>query len=265
MQKEHSIKRYILATLLLLASAVSSSAQDIDKVNNTVFGVGEQLSYKLKYGFFTAAEANLRTEESSQKFNGKPAFHIIAEGKTAGTFDIFYKVRNTYESFVDKSTLLPYLYTENRKEGSYKHSDKVSFDHETGKITADKGVFPFKGQMFDFVSAYYFARSLDISKLKIGETIDMPYFLEDGVHKLNITYLGKEKMKCSMGTFNCLKFNPTIIPGKIFKKNSKLYLWITDDANRIPVRAHVEVIVGSLTMDLTDAKGLKYPLNPIKK
>jgi len=41
-------------------------------------------------------------------------------------------------------------------------------------------------------------------------------------------------------------------------------LWITDDDNRIPVKAQVEVILGSITMDLTGAKGLKFPLNPIK-
>ena len=29
--------------------------------------------------------------------------------------------------------------------------------------------------------------------------------------------------------------------------------------------AHVEVIVGSLTMELTSASGLKYPLNPVSK
>jgi hypothetical protein len=68
-----------------------------------------------------------------------------------------------------------------------------------------------------------------------------------------------------MGKFDCLKFNPTIIPGRIFRKDSKLYLWITNDGNRIPVKAHVEVILGSITMDLQDATGLKYPLNPIKK
>jgi hypothetical protein len=82
---------------------------------------------------------------------------------------------------------------------------------------------------------------------------------------LGITYAGKEKMSCSVGTFNCLKFNPTIIPGRVFRKNSKLYLWITDDKNRIPVKAHVELVVGSVTMDLTGTQNLKYPLNPLKK
>lgn len=63
-----------------------------------------------------------------------------------------------------------------------------------------------------------------------------------------------------MGTFNCLKFSPSIQPGRIFRKDSRLYLWITDDNNRIPVKAQVEILVGSVTMELTDAAGLRYPL-----
>ena len=174
-------------------------------------------------------------------------------------------MRNQYESYIDQETLLPYFYTENRREGSYRHADNVTFNQTENKVTADKGVFTFKGDIYDFVSAYYFARNIDVSKLKIGETFSMKYFLEDGVQTLTITYMGKEQVETNFGKFNCLKFNPTIIPGRIFKKDSKLYLWITDDNNRIPVKAHVGLIVGSVTMELTNAKGLKYPLNPISK
>ncbi len=239
-------------------------AQELTMVNDPVFKVGEQLNYRLKYGFFTAAEADLKVENTDIKYDGHPAYHIVVEGKTAGSFDVFYKVRNRYESYVDQKTLLPYYYAENRHEGSWKHSDKVSFNHETDKITANKGTYPYTGKVFDFVSAYYFARTIDISKMHVGDKFELKYFLDDGINSLGITYVGKEKVTCSMGTFNCLKFNPTIIPGRIFKKNSKLYLWITDDDNRIPVKAQVEVILGSITMDLTGAKGLKFPLNPIK-
>lgn len=251
--------------VFLLTMFSYASAQELAKTADVAFKVGEQLDYKLKYGFFTGAEAHLKVEESEIKFNGKPAYHIIAEGKTAGTFDVFYKVRNRYETFIDKTTLLPYLYTENRHEGSWSHTDKVSFDHSAGKITANKGAYSFRGQVFDFPSAYYFARCLDVSKMQVGEKFNLRYFLEDSIQTLGITYVGKEKVKCALGTFNCLKFNPTIIPGRIFRKNSKLYLWITDDNNRIPVKAHVEVVLGSITMELTSAKNLKYPLNPISK
>lgn len=260
------MRKYLVLFLLACCCLNTVLAQELLKTSEPAFKAGEKLSYKMKYGFFTAAEANIRVEESPTKFNDQPAFHIIAEGKTAGTFDVFYKVRNRYESFIDKNTLLPYFYAENRRESSYKHTDKVTFDHEKKTITAAKGTFPYKGdQVFDFVSAYYFARCLDVSKLHIGQKLDLEYFLEDGIHTMNITYAGKEKIKCSLGTFNCLKFNPTIIPGRIFRKDSKLYLWVTDDNNRIPVKAHVEVVVGSLSMELTSASGLKYPLNPVSK
>ncbi|MDF2433830.1 MAG: hypothetical protein JWP44_3461 [Mucilaginibacter sp.] len=259
------MKKFLFTIFLFTAFFSNSFGQEITSIEEPVFKVGEQLNYTLKYGFFTAAQADIRVEESEKKFNGHPAFHIIADGKTAGTFDIFYKVRNRYESYVDEKTLLPYFYTENRHEASYKHTDNVTFDHQDDKVTAAKGVFPYKGKVFDFLSAYYFSRSIDVSTIHIGQKFELQYFLEDGIHTLGITYVGKERVNCGMGTFNCLKFNPTIIPGRVFRKDSKLYLWITDDKNRIPVKAHVELIVGSVTMDLTGAKNLKYPLNPLKK
>lgn len=258
------MKRSLIVILFLAVAGLLAFTAQLplpDRIEDTAFKSGERLNYKMKYGFFTAAEAHLRVEESDVKFDGKPAYHIIADGATAGTFDVFYKVRNRYESYIDKNTLLPYLYTENRHEGSWHHVDKVSFDRQDNKVTSNAGTFPLKGKVFDFPSAYYFARNLDVSKLRIGDTFDMNYFLDDGTQTLSVTFVGREKVKTSLGTFNCLKFNPSIVPGKIFKKNSKLYLWVTDDNNRIPVKAHVEVIVGSLTMELTDASGLKFPLN----
>src|ERR1700748_2237352 len=104
------MKKYIFL-LFLAASFTGGYCQEMANIVTPVFKAGEQLTYKLKYGFFTAAEANLRVEESDKKFDGKPAFHIIADGRTAGTFDLFYKTRNRYESYVDQNTLQPYFYT----------------------------------------------------------------------------------------------------------------------------------------------------------
>jgi len=259
------MKKYLSILLFITGLTGSAFCQEMASLVTPVFKVGEQLDYKLKYGFFTAAEADLKVEATDKKFDGRPAYHIVADGKTAGAFDILYKVRNRYETYVDEKTLQPYFYTENRHESNYKHTDNVTFNHEDEKITAAKGVFPFKGKVFDFLSAYYFSRSIDASRLKIGDTFDLKYFLEDGVHTLSITYAGKEKVESELGVFNCLKFNPTIIPGRVFRKDSKLYLWITDDENRIPIKAHVELIVGSVTMSLIAARDLKYPLNPLSK
>lgn len=256
---------YRIAILLFLISVVKGYTQELRNVKEPVFQAGEQLRYKLRYGFITAAEANIRVESTNTKFDNKPVYHLVAEGRTAGSFDVFYKVRNRYDSYIDQKDLSPYLYTESIREANYRRSDRARFYQDQKKIVSNKGTFKGDGQTFDVLSAYYFARSLDISRLSVGSKFSMDYFLDDGVAKLEVQYVGKERVKTSLGYFNCLKFSPSIQPGRIFRKDSKLYLWITDDGNRIPVKAQVEILVGSVTLELVSASGLKYPLKALKK
>jgi hypothetical protein len=226
-----------------------------------VFKIGEELKYRVRYGFITAADATLQVQDTDIKFNNRPVYHLVANGKTSGTFDIFYKVRNRYDSYIDQETMLPYFYTESIREANYRRTDKVRFDQDERKITGNKGTFKGADQTFDLVSAYYFARSLDLKGIDVGEKIKINYFLDDGVSNLDIQYLGKERVKTALGYFNCLKFSPAIQAGRIFRKDSRLYLWITDDGNRIPVKAQAEILVGTVTLEITGAKGLRYPLN----
>jgi len=72
--------------------------------------------------------------------------------------------------------------------------------------------------------------------------------------------VGKETIKTKLGNIRCLKFSPVIKPGRVFRKDSKLYLWVTDDGNRVPVKAEVEILVGSVTLEIKTAEGLKYPI-----
>lgn len=254
------MKTQMIACLFGLVSLVSH-AQELPLKKEPAFKEGEVLKYKLKYGFITAAEATIKVQPTDLTFDGRPAYRLTADAQTSGTFDIFYKVRDHYDSFIDKTDLTPYFYQENIREASYRRQDKARFYQDTKKIVANKGTFygP-TTQTFDLVSAYYFARSLDISKLKIGDKFRLHYFLSDEISALEIEYAGKEAIKTKLGTINCLKFSPSIKPGRIFKKDSKLYLWITDDANRVPVKAEVEILVGSVTMEIQSAAGLKYPI-----
>jgi hypothetical protein len=253
--------------LFIIAACLSFNglAQELPFVKEPVFQAGEVLNYKLKYGFITAAEGTLKVQESDLRFDGKPTFKLVVDGQTSGTFDVFYKIRDHYESFIDKDNLKPYFYQENIREGSYRRQDKARFSQEGKKVVATKGTFTTPTmQTFDLVSAYYFARSLDISKMKPGDFVKLNYFLGDEISQLEIQFVGREIVKTKLGKIKCLKFSPSIKPGRIFRKDSRLYLWVTDDGNRVPVKAQVEIIVGSVTMEIKSADGLKYPLAIVK-
>lgn len=244
--------------LLFFVCVFQTDAQELQRRPEQVFQVGEELKYKVKYGILTAGEATVRVEACDLKFDDNPVYHLMGEGHTAGIFAI-YKVRDRYDSYIDKEKLIPYLYTDNIREGGYRRTDKAKFDQDKGQIVANENtLIKCENQTFDVVSAYFFARSLDLTKIKQGDTFSLNYYLTSAVSKVDITYVGKERIKTCLGYINCLKFNPSIQPGRIFRKNSKLYLWITDDGNRIPVRAQVEIIVGSVVIELVSATGLRY-------
>jgi len=255
----------LLIFIGILFLVQTASAQSLAKRSEPVFVTGEELQYRVRYGFITAGQASLKVEGSDVKFNNNPVYHLIAHGRTAGSFDVFKKVRNRYDSYIDKDDLTPHLYTENIHEGNYKRNDKARFYQDQRKVVSRKGSYKGTDQTFDIVSAYYFARNLDLSDVKPGQVFTMYYYLQDKITDLTIKYIGKETIKTHNGYIRCLKFNPSIQPGRIFRKDSKLYLWVSDDINRVPVKANVELLIGSATLELVDAKGLRSPLNYVSR
>lgn len=96
--------------------------------------------------------------------------------------------------------------------------------------------------------------------MKKGDKFRITYFLNDEVAELSVEFIGIETINTSLGKIECIKFSPEIKPGRIFKKDSQLFLWVTNDGNRIPVKAEVDILIGSVTMELVKANGLKYTL-----
>jgi len=253
-------KLYALAACFI-GSLALVHGQTLPYLPEPTYKEGEKLTYKLKYGFMSAATGRLEVQKSKLRFSSPNAYHLSAEGRTSGAFSIFYNVKNKYDSYIDARTFLPYLYTEDIREGSYSRQEYATFDHRKKKVSGRKGMFESPTeQFFDLLSAYYFSRNLDLRSLKVGESFKITYFLNDEVAQLGVKYVGVETIKTSIGKLECLKFTPEISAGRIFKKDSQLFLWVTNDGNRIPVRAYAEILIGSVTMDLVSATGLKHEL-----
>lgn len=228
------------------------------------FQIGEKLKYTARYGFIHAAEVTFEVQESKKEISGKKPLHFVASGRTTPSFDWFLKVRHRYDSYVDQSQLLPMQFTESVREGKYKRDSYANFDQKGNKIIATKGTFTSPDVTFDILSMYYFARCLDLKNVKIGEVIKMKYFLDDGIYPLDIEYLGKETVTTESGKFECIKFSPALQPGRVFRKDSRMYMWITNDSNRIPVKVEVEILIGSLVLELEKYEGLKNPITSLR-
>jgi len=69
--------------------------------------------------------------------------------------------------------------------------------------------------------------------------------------------LGKETINTKIGKKECYKLAIAMNADNILKGNNSNLLWLTADANKIPVYAKFKIAVGSGELRIQSATGLK--------
>lgn len=254
--------KYILFLLLfVLHYSTSLVAQTtLPKVNNKAFKRGEKLTYRLHYGFIDAVRATLEITDENKKFANRNTMHVVGIGKSKGTFDFFFKVRDRYESYIDEEALIPWFFGRRIDEGGYKTSQDYAFNHYTHKLTANTQTISILENTQDMISGFYLARTMDLSSAKEGQLFSVPTIVDGEMYNLQIKFKGRETVKTAFGKVKCLKFVPVLQKGRIFKHEEDLQVWLTDDSNHIPIKAKAEILFGSIKLELIDYTGLTNPI-----
>ncbi|MFZ4426233.1 MAG: DUF3108 domain-containing protein [Saprospiraceae bacterium] len=239
-------------------------------IANKAFLVGEELVYKIYYNWnfiwMSAGELTFRVRDAGSRY------HITATGSTYPSYDWFFKVRDKYEVYLDKSTLLPVASSREVEEGGYRLYDKLTFDQASRKVTSVRGKtrevaetaeYNVDPCMHDILSIVYFTRNLEFEKLSPGTPVPIRIFIDKKVWPLRIRYLGKspEKRIHKLGKFNTLLMSPDVIKGYVFKEDDKLKIYTSDDKNRLPLMIESPISVGSVKAVLKSYNGIRYNLS----
>lgn len=252
----------LLTVGLLSLGSLSAQTQLCGNSVNNIFNAGEEIRYKVFYNISAAwvgaGEAVFTTTSST--FAGKPVYHIVGKGSTYSSYDWVFKVRDTYESYIDKTKMVPLRFKRDVNEGKTSFKNDVTFNHSSSKATSNGKQFSITACTQDVLSTIYFARSVDYNKYKPGDKIPFSLFLDDELHSLYIRYGGKTKVTTKYGTFNAIKLTPLLVKGTIFKGGEQMIVYVSDDQNHIPLRIESPILVGSIKVDLYSYKNLKYPM-----
>ena len=233
------------------------------------YDVGERFIFRINYGFLSAGYATLEVNET--EFNKKNVFHVVGKGYTTGMSRFFFKVDDTYESYIDKETGNPYQYVRKIDEGGYTKNQEGFFNQTENKVlvkdykhnTEKTFVIPKNTQ--DILSSFYYLRNYpNVDKLKAGESVAIDMFFDDKTTKFRLKFIGREDIRTKFGIISAMIFRPLVQTGRVFKEEESLTIWISDDENRVPVRVKASLLVGSIKADLDSYKGLKHPFK-VKK
>lgn len=245
------------------APGAAGGGEFCGNIRNTAFRAGEKLTYKVGYVIagvkLNGGVATFTT--SLEKYRGRPVYHIVAEGKS--THDLFFKVRDKYETYIDTNTLQPYKFIRNVSEGGYKTFENVSFYRATNTVITNSGVYKVPSCVQDVVSAIFYARNIDFDKYHANDTIPFDMFLDRQVYHMHIRYLGRTTIRTKYGKFHAIKFKPLLVKGNMFDGGENMTVWVTDDPNHIGIRIESPVTIGKVTVDLAACDKIRYPLSSL--
>ncbi|MDP4117491.1 MAG: DUF3108 domain-containing protein [Bacteroidota bacterium] len=252
-------KKIVLLAVISLCAFGSTFAgntgDEFRKVNNKAFKVGEKLYFDVKYGFVTAGVASFQIPKI-KKISGRDAYYVTFEVNNVQSFDWMYKVRDRYETYIDVEGIFPWRFEQHIREGKYSRDFSAFFDQRKGKAKTSEGDHNIPKYVNDIVSAFYYARTIDYSKLRKGDLIHLKNFYKDKTYDLDVRYEGKEVVSVAAGKFECIIVEPLVKEGGLFKNEGNIVIWLTNDDLRIPVKVKTKVVIGSIDAELTGYEGL---------
>jgi hypothetical protein len=271
---------------VLLSIALTIFSTYLFAQNALPFKAGEKLEVTLNYKLAIKADiATLSFNLQQGTYSGTPCFHILLNARTNNFFDSFYKVRDVYESKFEYD-MDPLYFMRNVSEGNFKarneytwSADKKTLFAKVDKSTMDAPVdttFKSDGTIRDIINLIYSIRAADISSIVAGKPLSMLVAVDRNLSRATCSFVRKETRQVDgFGTFNtvCLAMKLKRVGGESSEGETKLsipegddskntiYIWLSDDANRVPLYLSVPISVGKLEIRVTNLENLKYPLS----
>jgi hypothetical protein len=246
---------FILSGNFLIAQQSSKPIEEFRTLENKAFKEGEKLTFDLNYGFVTAGVAVMEIPRI-KRISGREAYHITFEVNSVPSFDMFYKVRDRYETYLDIEGLFPWRFEQHIREGGYTRDFSAFFDQRKGKAKTSEGEYEIPLYVNDIVSAFYYARTFDYSDMEVDDLVHLQNFYKDRVYDLDVKFLGKETIEVPAGKFDCIIVEPLVKEGGLFKHEGNIIVWLTDDELKLPVKVRTKIVIGHVEAKLSTYEGL---------
>ncbi len=225
------------------------------------FGEGEYLLFAIQYGLIYAGDATLEVRNIAT-IDSVKAYHIISNARTSKTFDLIFKVRDRYESFMDYDNFFSLRFSKHLREGKFRRDEKVIFDQKGHRaIYPDKEV-PIPPSTQDFLSALYYIRTL---RFDVGQAVRMANHTGGKNFPIYVKALRRERVTVPAGEFDCLVVEPVLQTSSIFEHKGKLTIWLTDDKVKMPVLLRSKVVVGAFEAVLKEYRLSNEQMRIIEK
>jgi hypothetical protein len=264
-----------ILTAFLLTLGLAAAAQGTKCLPSRADGVdpwksGEKIVFNVSYNWHAVQTdvAKGALTMNQEPLNGEPVWHSSMTMHTAPFFDVFFKIREKFDSWFALKGVEPRKFYRDTKEGDYYAINDYIYDRKAGVIhmnldysNRDKETvdIPYGDCTYDVTALFYFARRMDFANMKDGDVHKISIAIDKDVLQVNLTYRGKEnKWVKGVGTIAAHKVGISLKKGDVFEGNEDAIIWFSDDDNRIPVAFMAPLKVGAMNGRLASYEGLAH-------
>jgi hypothetical protein len=214
--------------------------------------------YRLHYGVeWRMVRAGLARVTWTPEANGGVQADLHLE--SAGLVNKLYRVNDDYRANLT-SELCGSTVLFNSEEGKRRRESKLTFDRAAGKVSylerdliKNNTVLSKELQIpqctFEYMGAMHHLRNM---RLEPGQSVTVPVTDGKKFAQVKVEAQEREQVKTPVGTFSAIRHEIHMFNGVIIPKNAKMYMWLTDDARRLPVqlRVRLQFLIGTITLQL---------------
>jgi hypothetical protein len=266
-------KRTLTLVILVLASSSLSYGQSSPekvayrppKLDKPLpFKIGETLTYEVNFSklIFSGTIGELKLSVSKSTDSANPEMiELNAEAVSKGFFPALFgvKVKDRYTSLVDQTDFGVHASTKLLDQGKLRREQKAVIDRQAGRVTySDRDLTKAKTEakikekaspswVQDLLSSIYYVRT---QPLNAGDIVPVP--ISDGGDVYNIEVIAgrREEIKTGGGKFKAIQLNVKVFDGRYIRRSGEMLVWVTDDPQRIPLRARIKTSGTTITVDL---------------
>ncbi|CAM2810527.1 DUF3108 domain-containing protein [Rariglobus hedericola] len=249
------IHRFLPAILLVLL-AFSPTARANESVE--VLKPGESLTYRVGWGLLGHA-GDMKVTATEETIAGRSHTRMTTTSATQGFVRLLYRFDGEAQMLFDAhdGRLLNATATTQAKKN--KTNASITFDYTKNEASyvdhlepARNSSFPMpEGMPMDFITSLIQTRSW---ALEPGQSRDVLVLFDKDFYQLRITAEREETISTPSGKRKTVLLMPRMIgePKGMFRRGGEVRVWVSADADRLPLRFEVKLKVGTAYAVLTD-------------
>ncbi len=248
------ISPLIICLFLFSADAISAETGKRLIYPSVPFITGEKLTYSISWSSILDAGTSVMEVKEVTGPDGKKAYNFISIARSTGMMDRFYKVYDRVESLIDAEKFSSLAFYLDQTHGKRKKKREMLFDHvhNTVLVITDgkEASYTVPSVVQDSLSSLYYVRTRQ--DFTVGKPIIVDVHEDGKTWAVEVHTLGREKIKTALGEFDTIKIKTYPKYEGVFRHTGEIYIWLTDDARKVPVLMKSEISIGTIDARLVE-------------